>query len=32
VTLDGFEEADGLILRGHGWKVHDYNVSLSGML
>jgi hypothetical protein len=30
--LDGCEGADRLILRGHGQKVHDYDVSLSGML
>jgi hypothetical protein len=32
VALDAFKEADWLILRGHGQKVHDYDVSLSGML
>ncbi len=30
VTLDDLEGADRLILRGHGQKVHDYYVSLSG--
>jgi hypothetical protein len=30
--LDGCEGVDRLILRGHGRKVHDYDVSLSGML
>jgi hypothetical protein len=28
--LNGLEGVDRLILRGHGWKVHDYDVSLSG--
>ena len=32
VTLDGLDDVDRLILRGHGQKVHDYDVSLSGML
>jgi hypothetical protein len=31
-TLDALDGADRLILRGHGQKVHDYDVSLSGML
>jgi hypothetical protein len=31
-ALDAFDGADRLILRGHGQKVHDYDVSLSGML
>jgi hypothetical protein len=30
--LNGLNEAYRLILRGHGQKVHDYDVSLSGML
>jgi hypothetical protein len=29
-VLDGLGDADRLILRGHGQKVHDYDVSLSG--
>jgi len=32
VTFDDLDEAGRLILRGHGQKVHDYDVSLSGML
>jgi hypothetical protein len=30
VTLDALDGADRLILQGHGQKVHDYDVSLSG--
>ena len=32
VTFDDIDDAVWLILRGHGRKVHDYGVSLSGML
>src|SRR5258708_1582093 len=32
VTLDDPDDVGRLILRGHGQKVHDYHVSLSGML
>ena len=32
VALDGLDDVGSLILRGHGQKVHDYDVSLSGML